>query len=214
MVSIGKGDGVTTNFAGVLDNKPVLPTSTVISSVDVLGAAISMYFDTYLPAPLVGDLFKGDTLPATSFILTTTGALDITFTTAPANGQDIWLQAHQEPLGKPKAVFFGRDLFDFRPVPDQVYEVMLQTYSIPNALLDGAEFPSIIRWWEYIAYGAARKVFQDRMDLESLALIEPEFQKQETLVLRHTIMQSANDRAATVYTGLYPFDVYEKFGGI
>jgi hypothetical protein len=60
--------------------------------------------------------------------------------------------------------------------------------------------PQLEEWWQYIAYGAAKKIFEDRMDLDSVALILPEYQKQEQLVLRRTIVQNTNERTATIYT--------------
>ena len=43
-------------------------------------------------------------------------------------------------------------------------------------------------------------LFQDRMDMESLQMIEPEFKKQENLVNRKTLVQLANTRTATIFT--------------
>jgi len=63
--------------------------------------------------------------------------------------------------------------------------------------------PEISEWWQYIAYGAAKKVFEDRMDLESVQLIEPEFREQETLVLRRTIVQQSNKRAISSDFGIF-----------
>lgn len=38
------------------------------------------------------------------------------------------------------------------------------------------------------------------MDIDSVALIEPEYKKQEALVLRRTIVQNTTQRVATIYT--------------
>ena len=60
--------------------------------------------------------------------------------------------------------------------------------------------PELEEWWQYIAYGAAKKVFEDRMDLESVQSIMPEFKKQEMLCQRRTIVQNTNERTSTIYT--------------
>ena len=79
----------------------------------------------------------------------------------------------------------------------------------PSELLNGAQMPELSEWWQYIAYGAARKVLQDRMDMDTLAMIEPEYKKQESLVLRRTIVQQTTQRTSTIYTeqtaGAYGF---------
>ena len=60
--------------------------------------------------------------------------------------------------------------------------------------------PELSEYWQYIAYGAAKKIFEDRMDQESVQLIMPEFKEQETLIQRRTIDQQSNERSATIYT--------------
>jgi len=70
----------------------------------------------------------------------------------------------------------------------------------PSELLASNQMPELAEWWQYIAYGAAKKIFEDRMDLESVQLIIPEFKKQEDLILRRTIKQYSNERSSTIYT--------------
>ncbi len=60
--------------------------------------------------------------------------------------------------------------------------------------------PVLKEWWQYIAYGAAKKIFEDRMEMESVQMIMPEFKTQERLCLRRTLVQYANERTATIYT--------------
>jgi hypothetical protein len=67
-------------------------------------------------------------------------------------------------------------------------------------MLTNATMPELSQWWQYIAYGAAKKIFEDRMDMESVQLIMPEFKKQEALVNRRTIDQLSKERASTIYT--------------
>ena len=44
------------------------------------------------------------------------------------------------------------------------------------------------------------KIFQDRMDLDSVSLILPEYRRQETLCLEvGTLVQNATQRATTIY---------------
>ena len=63
-----------------------------------------------------------------------------------------------------------------------------------------SDSPALNEWWQYIAYGAAKKIFEDRLDMDSVQLILPEYKKQEALCLRRTLVQYANERTMTIYT--------------
>ena len=61
------------------------------------------------------------------------------------------------------------------------------------------------QWWQYLAYGAAKKVFEDSQDPEGKHAIMEEFKEQERLVLRRTIVQRTAQRTATIYTEMVGF---------
>src|SRR5207247_3598233 len=92
----------------------------------------------------------------------------------------------------PLAVLFYDTTFTLRPVPDMAYRVQMDCFIQPTALLANNQQPGLQEFWQYIAYGAAKKVFEDRMDIESVQLILPEYRKQENLILRRTIVQKTN----------------------
>ncbi len=66
--------------------------------------------------------------------------------------------------------------------------------------MDTTASPQLNEWWQYIAYGAAKKIFEDRMDTDSVQQIMAEYKKQEALCLRRTLVQYSNERTATIYT--------------
>lgn len=103
-------------------------------------------------------------------------------------------------VAQPQALLFYQNEFVIRPVPDQSYRVNFEVFQRPVALLANSQSPELEEYWQFIAYGAARKIFQDRMDLESVQLIEPEFREQLRLCLRRTLVQITNERTATIYT--------------
>ena len=43
------------------------------------------------------------------------------------------------------------------------------------------------------------KVFEDRMDVESVQAIVPEFLRQRSLVLQKLVVQQSSERTATIY---------------
>lgn len=136
--------------------------------------------------------------PLTGAIDYVTGIGEITFSnpiTGVINGQNIPYVA-----ARPQGLLFFNDTFFLRPVPDQTYKVQLDAYRTPTALLADGENPQLNEWWQYLAFGASKKVFEDRLDVDGLAKIMPLLDEQQRLVLRRTIVQLTNERTATIYT--------------
>lgn len=136
---------------------------------------------------------------ATNTINYLTGVFTVTFSAPPAAGVAINSQTIPVQLSQPQAIMFFHNQFTLRPVPDQPYRINFEVYQRPTALLDDNQSPELEEYWQLIAYGAARKALQERMDLDTLALIEPEYKMQEALCLRRTIVQQTNQRASTIY---------------
>jgi hypothetical protein len=134
----------------------------------------------------------------------TTGAFTINFPMVTIAGTPINSQTVPVNTSLPQAMLYFQNQFILRPVPDQAYKINFEVYVVPTALLDpnnnGAAVPQLAEYWQWIAYGAAKKRFEDQMDLDSVQLIMPEYKKQENLVLRRTIVQNTNERTATIYT--------------
>lgn len=230
IASIGvMGNGITQSFTGVINyqqsitnvppnsNLPatLLKNQVLFDSIDVNGLGLSL-----IDVPLIdtttgfqtieGNLYAPNNLPSTppttvdldpaNTINYLTGAFTITFATPPAAGQPINSQTVPSICSLPQALMYYDNKFVLRPVPDQPYRVQFEAYVRPVALLQKNQSPELEEWWQYIAYGAARKILQDRMDLETVQLIEPEFKVQERLCLRRTIVQYTNERVATIYT--------------
>ncbi|HXB12247.1 MAG TPA: hypothetical protein VNZ45_09695, partial [Bacteroidia bacterium] len=130
----------------------------------------------------------------------TTGDFTVTFNIAPGVGQPVVSQTLIQAMAIPQTMLFYGNQITMRPVPDQSYRVNFEVYMRPTYLMETNQFPQLNEWWQYIAYGAAKKVFEDKLDMDSVNLIMPEFKVQETLVLRRTLVQLNNQRAATIYT--------------
>ncbi len=135
-----------------------------------------------------------------NFINYLTGQYTITFTNNTIAGTAINSMATPTILSIPQAVLYFSNQFVVRPVPDQVYRINFEVYQRPTALLDTAQSPELEEYWQYIAYLAAKKIFEDRLDMDSVQLIMPELKNQESLCLRRTWVQITNTRTATIYT--------------
>jgi hypothetical protein len=211
IASIGTvGDGVTTQFTGTVNNAnapfpnitntPILQNQVLFSSIDVNNGALAM-----IDQPITSEIgalvaYDGTPVIGLNTINYITGQFTVTFPLAPAANEAINSQTVPYVAALPQALCFFDNTFILRPVPDQSYRVNMEVYKRPTELLQTNQSPDIEQWWQYISYGCAKKIFEDRMDLDSVQLIMPEFKVQETLVLRKTIVTYTKERVATIYT--------------
>lgn len=222
------GDGVTTTFTGIIQQQNgiflqpnqtgqtvLLKRNVLFSSVDSNLQGISLADSPLLdPATgnesVFGNLYTPGmepTIPLTTASLDpnnninyVTGVYTITFPVAPGNGVTINSQTVPTIVTLPQAVLYYDNTLYLRPVPDQPYTVNFEAYIAPSYLFETTVNPALNEWWQYIAYGAAKKIFEDRLDMDSVQLIMPEFKKQEMLCQRRTLVQYTNERTATIYT--------------
>jgi len=215
--SIGAvGDGVTTNFIGTINSlnfslqnasQPILTNEVLFSSIDINNAGLSLIDQPNVPFNGSGILIDPNTQIPSGTINYLTGAFNLTFPTPPAAGAPINSQTVPYQPSLPQAMLFYDNAFTLRPVPDQPYKINFEVYVAPTDLMSGAgpgpqgqNSPKLDEWWQYIALGSSIKILQDRLDMDTVNLIMPEFRKQQTLIERRTIVQYNNERPATIYT--------------
>lgn len=203
---------------GVTQSTALLQNQVLFSSLDANLNGLSM-IDVPVIDPATGNntvngnLYKPGQVPATpptvilpqNTINYATGVYAVTFSAGgiqgdPGPNQPINAQTVPQVISLPQALLFYENKITLRPVPDQPYRINFEVYVRPTELLSGTQSPELAEWWQYIAYGAAKKIFEDRQDIESIAAILPEFKTQERLCLRRTIVQNTNERTATIYT--------------
>jgi hypothetical protein len=217
------GNGITQTFSGnlqIIQGEPgggavLLQNNVLFSSIDVNGLGLAL-----TDVPLVslttgnntteGNLYTPQTQPTvppttanfdpTNFINYVTGQFTITFPTPPANGQVINTQTVPMVTALPQALLYYDNTFFVRPVPDASYNINFEVYMKPSYIMDTTDNPQLNEWWQLISYGASIKVLQDRMDMDSVQLLMPEFNLQMRLCLRRTLVQYSNERTATIYT--------------
>jgi len=186
------GNGVTTAFTGTLEGYPVMKNMVTFSTVDVGDNVLIVPDDGY-------GAFTGPIDPL-STINYSTGQYYVNFTTAPADGKSIWAQAVPYTASKPITVLYFNNKFILRPIPDITYRVDVTVYQRPTELTNDTDLPELSEWWEYIAYGAAIKILQDRLDMDTANLLMTEFHNQAILVNRRKIIQNASRRTSTIYS--------------
>lgn len=208
------GDGVVTSFTGNINtNQPtivssgsgglILRNNVLFSSIDASGNSLALI--DYPVSPKIGAMGLVG-VPETSLptlygqINYVTGDFSINFPAAPAVGATINSQTVIVQPSIPQSVMFYDGTFTMRPIPDQAYRVTIEAFARPTELLVSTQQPELAEWAEFIAYGSAIKVFQDRRDVESVQKIYPEYQNQMRLRNRRTLVQQTSQRTSTIYT--------------
>lgn len=138
--------------------------------------------------------------PNNNYINYVTGEFTVTFPTAPASGVLINSQTVPQNPTIPQALLFYDGQFTVRPVPDMPYKINMEVYVQPTELLATTQNPELNEWWQLIAFNASKKIFEDRMDYDSLNMMMPSLKEQERLVLRRTIVQQTTQRGSTIYS--------------
>lgn len=156
---------------------------------------------------LIGDCLDG------GFINYETGeVLGLIFTQPIPSGNDITIEynpANPPNLAIPQAIMFFQNQFTLRPVPDKGYTVELVGYRLPSQVLLGSVdpeaptggTPELNEWWETIAFGAAKKVYEDRLDPDGVALMDNSLRERYALNETRTYAQLGKQSMATMFRG-------------
>lgn len=180
------GDGVTVLFTTTVQSFPILPGTVIVTDN-------TETFTDNGAGVLTGDLGGSGT------VVYLTGAISVTFNTAPANGQNIFLSYEQYVAGTPTAVLLYNNVFRFFPVPDTVYRIQVKAYSVPTALTLATSTPILEEWGEAIAYGASREIAIDFGEAERYAEITALYKEQINYVLTRTVQTLMNERARPMW---------------
>jgi len=189
--TLATGTGAAGPYTGTISNTPLLYDSIFISAVDVGGNTVVANCNA--AGTITGDVLAGGTIN-----LNTGAVAGLTWNAGIPAGNLITVQSLSFAEGRPRAVLYLNHALTFYPVPDISYEIWCTVYYSPDELGAGDQ-PEVRQWWNLIALGAARKIFIDNLDIESLSKIQPIFDEQMRLVERRTLKQLSTQRASTIY---------------
>lgn len=182
------GDGTTTNFTTTLTGFPIYPgTLTIYDGVELFQDTNEDW--TTSNVTLTGD--QG----GTATINYDTGSINVTFNTAPANGETIKLNYVIFKPGRPQAILMYNNQFQLFPVPDQAYIVEMKAYSVVTELTTATQTPDLNEWGPMIAYGAARDIFSDYGELDAYGETTLLYKEQKNYVLTRTCQDLLNTRS-------------------
>lgn len=197
-ITLGTGDGVTTAFSGTAAQFPLLPGQTVVADT------IETFQDTSTTYSTSNVTLTGS-LGGTGTLNMSTGAVSVTFATAPVSGANVYFTFVQFVAGRPVAVLLYNNQFMFAPVPDTSYRFRCAAYA--NSLVTTAsgttatEFtndtdrPLLDEWGPCIAYGTARDIHADKGEMDAYADVTMLYREQQAYSLRRTNQNLLNVRA-------------------
>lgn len=137
-----------------------------------------------------------------------TGVFTLTYINAVTipSGNQIQIQYNPAPpLAIPLGILFFQNQFTVRPVPDRGYTVELIAYRQPTQALVSAvsnpnsNYPELGEWWELLAFGAAKKVYEDRVDYDGVALIDKSLAERYSIAETRTYAQLGKQSMATLF---------------
>ena len=179
--TIGTGTGALFVFNGTLQNPPLIRGSLYIND----GV-------TVLQDDGAGNL-TGNGTGTINYI---TGAYGAVFTVAPLASAQVTAKYLGYEGDRPQGILFYDNHFICRPVPDQVYSILMQGFVLPTSFYDvttgayvNARTPAQEEWGPLIAYGAALDILSDRGDNEGYQTNWPIFKRYENVALGRTIQQ-------------------------
>lgn len=204
------GNGTPGVFAGTILPAPVAKNTVSFSCVSTTDTAI-----------VVKDVPDGDHI-TTGTLYTTgenpmqagtinyiTGEFTFFFLLPTKVGEPIYERHHAYLASVPTTVLYYGNTFSLRPIPDNVYKIEFEVTARPTELIQDNSVPELEQWWQWIAFEASKKVFEDRLDQESLAVVAVLAREQELYAFRSSIMQAANEKMQSVYrsplTRRFPF---------
>ena len=187
---LGNGDGTSGPYTFTLTNSPVARGSILIAGIDANNYSWNLTDD------LAGNLTGG----GTGTIDYLTGIATFTFTGAIPASNNITGNFYYYQPARPQAGLLYQNTLILRPIPDQAYQVELNAFILPTALLSSSDSPMIYQWWQLLACGAAQKILEDRNDWENYTAVSEILKKYEYEAIYRTAAQRANQRVATIYT--------------
>lgn len=151
---------------------------------------------------LIGDVVAGGTINYLTGVVA-----NLTFSAAIPSGNAINIAYNPSNPAIPQAVLFWQNQITLRPVPDRAYTVEITAYRRPSQALlgsgttvDTTGVPEALEWWETIAAGASKKIFEDRQDTDGIAMMDKMLFERYALNETRTYAQLGKQRIGTIFS--------------
>ena len=189
------GGGVATSV-GTAYNYPASRVQNILITANVSnGTTLNVTDDGN--GNLIGNCTSGTINYATGAIS------NLNFSQIVPSGTSIQIQYNPVQPNIPLSILFFQNQFTLRPVPDKGYTIELIAYRQPSQALMATPAnqgtPELSEWWECIAMGAAKKIFEDRLDTDGIALMDKTLQERYQVAYTRTYAQLGKQRINTIF---------------
>ena len=186
------GDGVTTVFNTTVTGFPIFPGTTTVTD------NMELFQDTNQDWTTANVVVNGS-LGGTMVLNYSTGTVQVNFFTAPANGQNIYLNYVVFAPTRPQAILMYNNQFQLYPVPDQAYIIKMGAYQVTTPLVNATDTPELMEWGPCIAYGTARDILADYGELDAYADVTALYKEQVSYLLTRTMQNMMEGRAGPCF---------------
>ena len=155
---------------------------------------------------LIGDVAGG----SSGTIDYITGVIaDLEFSETIPDGEDITIAYQPSNTAIPQAILFYQNQLTLRPTPDRGYTVEITAYRRPSQVLlgtvdseepDTEGVPELLEWWETLAAGTAKKIFEDRSDADGITLMDKMLAERYDLNETRTYAQLGKQSINTIFS--------------
>lgn len=187
------GDGTAGPYTTTLQFPQITPGTVYISTVNGVGDLLSSTDDG------LGNWTNTAQVPVGNLNYAN-GSISITWDDVIPVGTPISIQYATGQWQRPQGLLLFDSEFQVRPVPNQSYLLVLQAYALPTVMLVNGSIPELPFWWQALAFGAAKKIFEERMDTDQINKILPMLKEQLTYCQRTTLMENSQQRPTTPYS--------------
>lgn len=219
------GNGTNGPYSGFTGGKPIL-RSVNNNSVNIDGTPnmpnVSQGYSGYQASRVQNILITANVANGNTLNVTddgsgnligdcTSGTIDygtgqisnLNFTQNVPASNAIQIQYNPVQPSIPLSILFLQNQFTLRPVPDKGYTIELVAHRQPTQALmstaAGLGTPELSEWWECIAIGAAKKIFEDRLDTDGMALMDKMLEEHYQLIYTRTYAQMGKQRVNTIF---------------
>lgn len=205
-----------------VSHQPTFPQTNIGRAMNILITANVSYGQTLNVTDDGNGTLIGDCTAGT--INYETGAIsNLTFTQAIPAGNDITIQYNPVSMAIPQSILFFQNQFTLRPVPDKGYTIELVAYRQPSQAILGSENPNVpnlagtpelLEWWECLAVGAAKKIYEDRLDSDGIALMDKMLNERYQVAYTRTYAELGKQRMSTIFADQLSNNFGSSYGWI
>ncbi len=125
------------------------------------------------------------------------------------SGNPISIQYNPKQFSIPLAIMFYQNQFTLCPTPNAGYTIELTCYRQPIQALIAQDMtgnPELSEWWEILSVGAAKKIFEERLDSDGVIFIDKMLKERYDIIETRTYAQIGQERIQTLYTDQLQFN--------